>query len=126
MIYHEISDVLKLFLSLRLGHSGFARDKRYRGSLRGDDEYRRKYAKIKNELEVERIKSRQLQQERVEEMRRLREAFESDRKLEIASLQNKLEEERKKEVIVIVLCLWNPLQERRKNSRLNSFQRSER
>lgn len=53
---------------------------------------------MKNELEVERIKSKQLQQDRVEEMRKLREAFESDRKLEIAALQNRLEEDRKKEV----------------------------
>ena len=37
-------------------------------------------------------------QERVDEMRKLREAFENDKKLEMMSLQSRLEEEKKKEV----------------------------
>ena len=47
---------------------------------------------------MERLKARQLQQERVEEMRKLRDAYETDRKLELVALQNRLEEEKKKEV----------------------------
>ena len=90
-----------------LGHS--YRDRRHRNSTRGDDDYlyRKKYSKLRGELELERIKARQLQQERVDEMRRLREAFDNDKKLELVSLQQKLEDEKKREVIFIAIdkCL---------------------
>ncbi|RUS89750.1 hypothetical protein EGW08_002453 [Elysia chlorotica] len=82
------------------GHGGSSfRDRRHRSSLRSnDDDYRRRYSRLRGELDVERLKARQLQQERVEEMRKLREAYETDRKLELVALQNRLEEEKKKEL----------------------------
>ncbi|XP_005113117.2 cilia- and flagella-associated protein 251, partial [Aplysia californica] len=83
------------------GHGSGFRERRHRNSARGDDDYlyRKKFTKIKGELELERIKARQLQHERVEEMRKLREAFENDKKLEMVSLQHRLEEEKKKELV---------------------------
>ena len=62
---------------------------------------------------MERLKARQLQQERVEEMRKLRDAYETDRKLELVALQNRLEEEKKKEVdlghlvyVYVYVCVY--------------------
>ncbi|XP_059150391.1 RNA-binding protein 25-like [Physella acuta] len=84
-------------ISVSARSEGF-RERRHRSTGRADDEYRRKYSRIKSELELEKNKIRHLQEERVEEIRKLREAFENDRKLEMVSLQNRWEEDRKKEL----------------------------
>ncbi|BFZ18426.1 hypothetical protein BsWGS_21465 [Bradybaena similaris] len=79
------------------GHGSF-RDRRYRNSGRGDDDYRRKYSRIKAELEHQRMKAQQLQQEREEEMRKWKDAFENDRRLQIVAIHKRVEEEKKREI----------------------------
>ncbi|KAK0054145.1 cilia- and flagella-associated protein 251 [Biomphalaria pfeifferi] len=74
------------------------RERRHRGSGRYDDEYRKKYSIMRGELEVEKNKSRQLQQEKEEELRMLRDTLENERRMAMIAMQNRLEEEQKKEL----------------------------
>ncbi|KAK7478249.1 hypothetical protein BaRGS_00030507 [Batillaria attramentaria] len=74
------------------------RDRRHRHSFRGDEDYRRRYHKLKSELEVERSKVKHMNKDKIEEMRQIREYYEKERKQEHAALQKKYEEEKKKEV----------------------------
>ncbi|XP_055862026.1 peripheral-type benzodiazepine receptor-associated protein 1-like isoform X4 [Biomphalaria glabrata] len=84
-------------ISISARSEGF-RERRHRGSGRYDDEYRKKYSIMRGELEVEKNKSRQLQQEKEEELRKLRDTLENERRMAMIAMQNRLEEEQKKEL----------------------------
>ncbi|CAG5133590.1 unnamed protein product, partial [Candidula unifasciata] len=79
------------------GH-GWFKDRRHRHSGRGEEEYRRRYFRMKAELELERMKALQLQQEREAETRKWKDAFENDKRLQIAALHKRMQEEKTREI----------------------------
>ncbi|KAL8594462.1 hypothetical protein ACOMHN_018170 [Nucella lapillus] len=74
------------------------RERRHRHSVRGDEDYRRRYNKLKSELDAERGKVKAMNREKIEEMRQIREFYENERRQEHAAIQKKFEEEKKREV----------------------------
>ena len=74
------------------------RDRRQRHSFRGDEDYRRRYSKLKAELEVERAKVKAMNKDKIEEMRQIREFYEKERKQEHAAMEKRFEDEKKKEL----------------------------
>ncbi|XP_067682714.1 RIMS-binding protein 2-like isoform X5 [Haliotis asinina] len=62
------------------------------------EEYRRKVARLRSELDMEKARNRQVHKEKNREIRELRETFKEDRRYELEVLESKLKEEKKKEI----------------------------
>lgn len=74
------------------------RDREHRHRSSQSEDIRRKYARLKGELELERTRTKQLHKEKTEELRQLRELFEKDRKQELDSIKSKLEKEKQRDL----------------------------
>ncbi|KAK7087975.1 janus kinase and microtubule-interacting protein 3-like [Littorina saxatilis] len=78
------------------------RDRRHRHSFRstggGDDDYRRRYSKVKSELDAEKSKTKAMNKDKIEEMRQIREYYEKERHQEHSAMQKRFEAEKKKEL----------------------------
>ncbi|XP_046371622.2 RIMS-binding protein 2-like isoform X3 [Haliotis rufescens] len=62
------------------------------------EEYRRKVARLRSELDMEKARNRQVYKEKSREIRTLRETYKEDRRYELDMLESKLKDEKKKEM----------------------------
>ena len=62
------------------------------------DDYKRKIARLKSELEAEKARTKQMHREKSSEIKTLRESYERDKKKEIESIEAKLSEAKRREV----------------------------
>ncbi|KAK3083880.1 hypothetical protein FSP39_004557 [Pinctada imbricata] len=62
------------------------------------EDYKRKIARLKSELESEKARTKQMHREKSSEIKMLREAYEKDKKKEIESIEVKLTEAKKREI----------------------------
>ena len=63
------------------------------------EEYRRKIARLKSELELEKSKSKHVLKEKSKELKHLRAQFDDDKQSELLSIEDRLKERMKKDVI---------------------------
>ncbi|XP_078338451.1 peripheral-type benzodiazepine receptor-associated protein 1-like isoform X7 [Crassostrea virginica] len=65
------------------------------------DDYKRKIARLKSELEAEKARTKQLYREKSSEIKSLQEAYKKEREKEINNLEMKLSQEKQKEIEII-------------------------
>ncbi|XP_055995650.1 peripheral-type benzodiazepine receptor-associated protein 1-like isoform X20 [Ostrea edulis] len=65
------------------------------------DDYKRKIARLKSELEAEKARTKQLYRDKSSEIKSLQEAYKKEKEKEISSLETKLSQEKQKEIEII-------------------------
>ncbi|XP_062600167.1 axoneme-associated protein mst101(2)-like, partial [Saccostrea cucullata] len=65
------------------------------------DDYKRKIARLKSELEAEKARTKQIYREKSSEIKSLQEAYKKDKEKEISKLETKLSQEKQKEIEII-------------------------
>jgi predicted RNase H-like nuclease (RuvC/YqgF family) len=65
------------------------------------DDYKRKIARLKSELEAEKARTKQLYRDKSSEIKSLQEAYKKEREKEISNLETKLSQEKQKEIEII-------------------------